>query len=68
MSSAAGTTSLTTPSAVRLLGRHVTPGEDVAHGDLLRDHAGQAVHAAGARHQPDARLGQAERGRGRRPR
>src|SRR4030095_10176944 len=42
---------------VRLLGRHVTAGEDVAHGDLLRDHAGQAMHAARSRHQAHAGLG-----------
>src|SRR5499433_3072648 len=48
--------------AVSLLGRHVTAGEDVAHGDLVRDHAGQAMDATGAGHEAHAGLGQAEAG------
>ncbi len=45
---------------MRLLGGHVTAGEDVAHGDLLGDHARKTMDAAGSRHQADAGLGQAQ--------
>jgi len=58
--SACGTTAVTKPQLVAFLGRDVTGGQHHAHRLLERDHARQALHAAGARRQADLGLGQGE--------
>jgi hypothetical protein len=58
--SAAGTTRETRPRALGLLGVHHAAGQAHLHGLGLADHAGEALRAAGARHDAELDLGLAE--------